>query len=106
MRCGSMRRANPRRRGRSYSVPPYQGVSKPKWGPRRDCGRIAKRKKRADAIKAAAARFFSTSSLFRIQLSPRIQVIKMQDGIEHERIRSDRLPTVDRVDREEYHVPL
>ena len=45
-------------------------------------------------------------SLLRVELSPRIQIVKVQDRIEHERIRPDRLPAIDRIDREQHHVPL
>jgi hypothetical protein len=45
-------------------------------------------------------------ALTRIQLPPRIQVVKVHYRIEHQRIRPHRLPTIDRVDRKEHDVPL
>src|SRR5437773_3037049 len=41
-----------------------------------------------------------------LQLSPRIQIVELQNRIQHQRITPDRLPAVHRIDREEHQVPL
>ena len=41
-----------------------------------------------------------------IQLPSRIQVVEIKNSVEHERIRPDRLATIERIDREQHHVPL
>src|SRR5208283_2684674 len=46
------------------------------------------------------------SSLFRIELSPGIQVVEMQDRVEDEEVAPDRLAAVHGVVREEHHVSL
>src|ERR1035437_7410973 len=55
---------------------------------------------------SAAATARATSSLFRIELSPCVQVVEMQDRVEHQEIAPDGFAAVDGIVAEEHDVSL
>src|ERR1019366_1797464 len=55
---------------------------------------------------SVAATASATSSLFRIELSPCVQVVEVQDRVEHQEVAPDGLAAVHGVVAEEHDVPL
>src|SRR5579871_3294723 len=55
---------------------------------------------------SAAATASATRNLFRIDLSPGIQVVEVQDRVEDQEVAPDRLAAIHGVVAEQHHVPL